>query len=66
MSGGGWDPWGGTTVVVSPDIWISVAIPSMQPVAEVVNAVNRFRAKRARRGKTYDGVRVSCEWMVYS
>ena len=32
ISAGGSDPWGGTTVAVSPDIWISVAIASIQSV----------------------------------
>lgn len=32
ISAGGCDPWGGTTVAVSSDIWISVAITLIQSV----------------------------------
>ena len=44
--GGGCGPWGGTTVAVSPDIWIPVAIGLVQPVAEAANAV-KWLAERS-------------------
>jgi len=39
-SGGGFGPWGGTTVAVSPDISIPVAIALRRSVAEGVNTAN--------------------------